>query len=296
MPPRKRKSSSTARRRAAAAVSPEFAAVLLAAADFDSAEEAVEVARKVVEETAEAPGPVVMVLDIAGTEDWGPRLAALLEPLGAAPFSGGIMVLPFSGGLLGGSPIQENPGVLHAAPNQPVCTYGVVSDEGNEEGGCARLRRGLFFVAEGTSPVGVFLFWAALTRAPRRQTDRARLLDACDAKIVDLLGEELFGEDPPSVDGFVVHGIYDLPGTRVASTRWAGDVEASALARGWGAPVWPQECPPFLPPDFMNFSRDYRARGVQGYPNRQGKDPPPHRRLRVTSPVGALLGLQEDPP
>ena len=248
MPPRKRKGKSAARRRAGAAAPPEFAVVMLAAADFGSAEEAVTAAREVVKETNGAPGSVVMVLDCAGVEDWTPRLTALLEPLGAAPPDHGIVVLPFAGGLLGSRPIQENPGVCHAKRGQFVCDYGVVTDDGDQEGGVARLRRGLFFVAEGVAPVGVFIFWAALTRAPRRRGDRDRLLDACDAKIVDLLGEEFLGGDAPPVDGFVVHGVYELPGTRVASTRWAGDVEASALVRGHGGPVWPEECPPFLPP------------------------------------------------
>jgi hypothetical protein len=299
MPARKRKekSKAEARRRAAATVSPEFAVVMLAAGDYGSADDVVAAARAVVEETAGASGAVAMVLDCAGVEDWAPRLAALLEPLGATPTDDGLVVLTFNEGLLDSRLIRGDPGLRRAkTTNAVVCPYGVVTEDGAEAGGVARLRRGLFFVAEGgPSAVGVFLFWATLTRAPRRRVDRTRLLDACDGKILDLLGEEFLGDDAPPVDGFVVHGTYDLPGVRVASSRWAGDVEASELARGYGAPVWPAERPSFLPPEVMNFSRDYRASGVQVYPNRLDKEAPPNHRIRVTSPVGILLGMQEDP-
>lgn len=280
MPPRTRRGKKRAARAKSSGGPAPFAVVAFSAADFDSAEEAVDAARQVVAAAQDAPGGrLYLALDCGGAEDWAPAFAPFAD---VGPAEAALRAF------LDAPPAEPR----YAAHDQPVCVFGVAGADGREEKGRLRLRRGLYFRDGG---VGVFVYWAALLGSyPRRRSDRDRLLDAADAKVTDLLGSELLSPDDPDLEGAVVHGVYDWPGVRLAQTRWGGGLQATALVRGPGAGgCWPADCPPFLPPDSLAFARDFRATGVQVFPGAKAP-PPPHRALRGSSPLGAALGMQEE--
>ena len=117
-----------------------FTVVAFSAADYGSAEDAVEAARQVAAAAqAAAPGgQLFLALDCGGAEDWAPAFAPFVD-IGA----GGVALRA-----LAAAPAVEP---RHATRDQSLCVFGVVDEGGGVDEGRLLLRRGLFFQTGGSA-------------------------------------------------------------------------------------------------------------------------------------------------